>query len=774
MASVNLAYNASGMVVYGATLTGTVLNTGFRVSTTCPKTTFDLFFTGATSVELNGAVYESGANSELTATLLDTSGNVVTGIGTNPINPALAIASLSVQNVTYFSGLTAGTTYWLKLSYAGSGNQILQSDAIVQLTGPGTPTISTPTGMNNSQIYSPAANGFTTGTDISGKVGREGSLAITTIAGATVFSTNGGYNGGIIRFKASMTDFWIKYYGASSFEFQLQTVPINGSSGVPTPITISIPPNLGVGNYGEWYNVATGLSSTSQLYEMYFYGGSGGLINAFMTSGGTGIDLTTTTAGLTRTKILAFCGDSRVQQTLGAPGNVPGPWNYSIAQTQQAANKQILNVGVGGESLQTLSASSTRYLDFCQGTAPTVAMVIDSGINDIKSGSPPNVATLNSYMVTFINKVRSVSGYSTVPIYVEAIKPYSGMTFAAINAYNVGYQSVVAAYNAGTAAGQSPSPDPNVFYLDTEAWNLAGIPWKTGGSFDGTNFIDGLHLDQAGYNIEAGFLEAQFLTASTFSLSGPTTGVVNTASTNFTVQPNASYTGTLTPATSGTGTFSPTSLTYSSSNAAQTFTYTPTTTAGSPHVISVGSSPTLTNSSGNINYAVTYPALVASVLTLGAPTNTSIAFTGTASSGGNPPYSYQAQTSPHGANTWTNNGSPSSSVPTSVTGLTASTNYDVRVVTTDAQPLTATSNTITSFTASSGGGTALTLTITKPSGNPVLSWTADSLATSYNVLRATSVGGPYTRIANPAAGTLTYTDTSEPAGTIQYAITSNH
>lgn len=68
----------------------------------------------------------------------------------------------------------------------------------------------------------------------------------------------------------------------------------------------------------------------------------------------------------------------------------------------------------------------------------------------------------------------------------------------------------------------------------------------------------------------------------------------------------------------------------------------------------------------------------------------------------------------------------------------------------------------------------LSLTITKPAGNPVLVWTADPLATSYNVLRATAIGGPYTRIANPAAGTLTYTDTSEPVGTVYYAVTSNH
>lgn len=68
---------------------------------------------------------------------------------------------------------------------------------------------------------------------------------------------------------------------------------------------------------------------------------------------------------------------------------------------------------------------------------------------------------------------------------------------------------------------------------------------------------------------------------------------------------------------------------------------------------------------------------------------------------------------------------------------------------------------------------SMVLTITKPSGQPILAWTADPLALSYNVLRSTDSVN-YTRIANPSAGTLTYTDTSEPGGTIYYSLTSNH
>src|SRR5208283_3273543 len=57
----------------------------------------------------------------------------------------------------------------------------------------------------------------------------------------------------------------------------------------------------------------------------------------------------------------------------------------------------------------------------------------------------------------------------------------------------------------------------------------------------------------------------------------PSSGTVNVASANFIVTPNGLFTGTITPAVSGiTGTFSPTSLTWSGTADAKTFTFTPT------------------------------------------------------------------------------------------------------------------------------------------------------------------------------------------------------
>lgn len=69
----------------------------------------------------------------------------------------------------------------------------------------------------------------------------------------------------------------------------------------------------------------------------------------------------------------------------------------------------------------------------------------------------------------------------------------------------------------------------------------------------------------------------ELLLATTYTLTGPSSGPIGTASTNFTVSPNGKIvSAVITPSDSGGGgTFTPASLTFTNSSAAQTFTYTP-------------------------------------------------------------------------------------------------------------------------------------------------------------------------------------------------------
>ncbi len=98
--------------------------------------------------------------------------------------------------------------------------------------------------------------------------------------------------------------------------------------------------------------------------------------------------------------------------------------------------------------------------------------------------------------------------------------------------------------------------------------------------------------DFTGYNVDW----TPSTPATSYTLTGPTSTIINETSSSFTVIPNGIYTGTITPSDNGTGgTFTPSSLNFVSSSAAQTFTYTPIV-PGSVS-INVSSSPTLTNPS---------------------------------------------------------------------------------------------------------------------------------------------------------------------------------
>src|SRR5205823_1097769 len=82
---------------------------------------------------------------------------------------------------------------------------------------------------------------------------------------------------------------------------------------------------------------------------------------------------------------------------------------------------------------------------------------------------------------------------------------------------------------------------------------------------------------------------------------------------------------------------------------------------------------------------------------------------------------------------------------------------------------------VLSWTYSTGSttnppGAPTNLTATAGNGQVGLSWSASSGATSYNVKRSTTSGGPYTSIASPT--TTSYTDTGVTNGTTYYYVVS--
>lgn len=132
------------------------------------------------------------------------------------------------------------------------------------------------------------------------------------------------------------------------------------------------------------------------------------------------------------------------------------------------------------------------------------------------------------------------------------------------------------------------------------------------------------------------------------------------------------------------------------------------TSAGALALLPVGLLPTGSGSGGT---AATAPGQVGS-LAAGTPTSTTIPIGYTAAAG-TAPIAYAAWTAPHGSTTWTANAASFGATGGTLTGLTAATNYDIRIVATNSAGSSTTTLTagITTATASAeAGAAALTMT----------------------------------------------------------------
>lgn len=104
------------------------------------------------------------------------------------------------------------------------------------------------------------------------------------------------------------------------------------------------------------------------------------------------------------------------------------------------------------------------------------------------------------------------------------------------------------------------------------------------------------------------------------------------------------------------------------------------------------------------------------------------------------------------------------------TGLTATTTYYYVVQAVNGDGTSPNSNAASATTQSGIPSAPTGLTATTTSGSGInLAWTGSSGATSYNVLRSTTTGGPYTTVATGVSST-TYSDAGLSAGTTYYYV----
>lgn len=152
------------------------------------------------------------------------------------------------------------------------------------------------------------------------------------------------------------------------------------------------------------------------------------------------------------------------------------------------------------------------------------------------------------------------------------------------------------------------------------------------------------------------------------------------------------------------------------------------------------------------------PAAVTGLATSNA-TSTTMTLSWTASATGTAPISYQAQVSPTGANTWTNSGSLVSGTSITLTGLTAATTYDFRIVASNVAG-SATSSTVTAATTAAATVAPTTPTSvsagTPTSSSLVVSWSAPATGTapfSYQVLYRVTGSSSFANFGTAITGT---------------------
>jgi lysophospholipase L1-like esterase len=163
------------------------------------------------------------------------------------------------------------------------------------------------------------------------------------------------------------------------------------------------------------------------------------------------------------------------------------PFNRGIAGTLVASGS---NNGVGRTSdITSISPEPERCW-------------VAYGTNDLLTDNSSPSGGFGTAFQSMLNSL--LSGTTNTIFIVEGIRPKQGFTLGTINAWNGsgnGIQGSIAAVIAGT-----PSYSARIKYVDPVNISLTGVS----GTDYTTNFVDGEHLNDAGYTLETNYLAPFF------------------------------------------------------------------------------------------------------------------------------------------------------------------------------------------------------------------------------------------------------------------------
>lgn len=427
-----------------------------------------------------------------------------------------------------------------------------------------------------------------------------------------------------------------------------------------------------------------------------------------------------------------------------------------------------------GTGAITLAGAATGFRTFAAGF--TVGATMPYAISDALGNWEIGAGTLStSSTLARTTVLASSNGNALVSFPAGSKDVFCTLSAAQIAAFQVSQDIAFSAAIPLTVAGTQYMPQQTVG--GAIAFTVAASPVKGASVYvrliaDGTNaptftgmkewggslgylntsrFVNEIQFFYDGYDVwysisQAVGAVAEPTAATGVTMTGPTSGVASTASTNFTVgvtPTGGTITGTVvvTPSdASGGGTFAPTSVSLTSGAPTATFTYTPNSTV-TTRTISVTNNGGLTNPA-NISYSVTAAATVPGAPTIGTATggdtSASVAFTAPGSNGGSAILDYTVTSSPGG---FTATGAAS---PLTVSGLTNGTGYTFTVTARNAVGSSAASAASNSVTPASG-----TIRLTGPKSGDVTEsasapWTYTSAGGATGVsgiMSATSLAG---------------------------------
>ncbi len=371
----------------------------------------------------------------------------------------------------------------------------------------------------------------------------------------------------------------------------------NGSVGNTASFTLS---DGGVGGVFYPSNPTIAAGSASSTITQFVYiapAAATGTVNIQVVASGGTVGTSTipmTIGSATKFAYDTFAGTAATNLTAHTP-NVGATWVKGW--TSGSLNK-LLN-GSGGTYQTGTGHVSTAYLI---PTAPnTSEHDVVATISNLNSSTTipgviafaPNSNTLTGYRLEeyqgAYTLIKYVNGAATTLLNNVGTAIASSTHTLRLAVRNINGSQYVIALADGALLGSVQD--------STLASGYAGQLDEIPAGFTPTS-TDSVTSNFSGFNTDWG-------AATSYTFTGPSVASVGQVSSNFTVTPNASYTGTITPSDGGAdGTFTPASLTFTNSSASQTFTYTATSTGTT--TISVSSSPGLTNPSPvTLNVAVT-------------------------------------------------------------------------------------------------------------------------------------------------------------------------